>query len=153
MKTNFSVFSNKNKGFTLLELMIVIGLIGLLAIIAFPKFQSIRADQALQSEAQKIRTELRYMQQLAFDTKNNCTMTYGSDGSTAYNISLNGKEIKSGRLESNVFFTNTNPETVTMDKNGVPSGESLDFPVIITLSKGNLTTRIEIQAGGEINIR
>jgi prepilin-type N-terminal cleavage/methylation domain-containing protein len=136
---------NKDDGFTLLELMIVIGLIGLLTLIAFPNFRSVRDDQTLYSEAEKVESDLRYMQEIAFDTQNTCTMTYGAN---SYQIQLNASTLKSESLDNNVWFQGSG--SIQMGENGLPAGAS--FPVTITLIKNDLKVNIQISAGGKIEL-
>lgn len=140
--------NKKNNGFTLLELMIVMALIGIILLIGFPTFQSLRQDQTLYSEATKIKSDLRYMQQIAFDTQNTYKMTYGTD---SYTLELNSSPntlLKSEKLEGSVKFQDSGILRIGGD--GIPTGDS--FPVTITLVKNNLTVNINIFAGGKIEI-
>lgn len=140
--------TKKDSGFTLLEIMIVIAIIGVLSLIAFPKFTSLRQDQTLNSEATKIKTDLRYMQQIAFDTQNTCTMTYGGKSYTL-RLSSSPEDLKSVSLENAVTFQGSG--TVSIGKDGIPPTET-SYPVTITLSKGDSTVSIKIDAGGKIEI-
>lgn len=140
--------NKKNNGFTLLELMIVMALIGIIILVGFPNFQSLRHDQTLYSEATKIKSDLRYMQQIAFDTQNTYKMTYETD---SYTLELNSSPytlLKSENLEGNVKFQDSG--IIRIGGDGIPIGDS--FPVTITLFKNNLTVNINILSGGKIEI-
>lgn len=138
---------NKNYGFTLLEIMIVVAILGLLSLIAFPRFTSLRLDQTLYSEATKVKSDLRYMQQIAFDTQNTCTMTYGAKDYTL-RLSSSPDNLKSASLENAVVFQGSG--SVSIGRDGIPTEAS--FPVTITLTKNGSTVAIKIYAGGKIEI-
>ncbi len=140
--------NKKNNGFTLLELMIVMALMGIIILVGFPNFQSLRQDQTLYSEASKIKSDLRYMQQIAFDTQNTYVMTYGANSYTLELSSSPNTLLKSENLEGNVKFQESG--TLRIGGDGIPAGDS--FPVIITLVKNNLTVNINIFSGGKIEI-
>ncbi|HHV63658.1 MAG TPA: prepilin-type N-terminal cleavage/methylation domain-containing protein [Peptococcaceae bacterium] len=135
------------RGFTLLEIMIVISVLGIIMLIAFPNFRSLRIDQALYTEATKIKSDFRYLQQIAFDTQNTCQMIYGENN---YTLKLTSSPdiLKNENLENNVRFLNSG--TITIGGDGLPKGTS--FPLTLTLVKDNIKTEIKIHSGGKIEI-
>lgn len=70
MKQTPAIESNdKNWGFTLIELMLVITVISILAIVSVPKYQAVTDHYKLESAAQIVVGQLRYAQQLSKDQR------------------------------------------------------------------------------------
>lgn len=74
----FSKFHNRQKGFTLIELMIVVVIIGILAALAIPRFMT-ATTKSKQSEAKGILKQI-YTMERTYRQQNN---TYWGQGTTA----------------------------------------------------------------------
>ncbi len=75
----FSKFHNRQKGFTLIELMIVVVIIGILAALAVPRFMT-ATTKSKQSEAKGILKQI-YTMERTYRQQNN---TYWGQGTTAH---------------------------------------------------------------------
>jgi len=61
--------AQQTSGFTLIEIMIVLGIIGIIAVVGVPKFKAVQNQYRLEASAQAVIAELKYAKQLAKDTR------------------------------------------------------------------------------------
>ena len=62
-------FLNKNRGFTIIEFLIVISIIGIFSIITIPNYRSAQQQLALQRSASKLTQDIRRTQEMAMSTE------------------------------------------------------------------------------------
>ncbi len=147
----------KKNGFTIIELMIVISIILILYAVAFPIYRPLKNENALYSEAQKIASYLRLIQQLAFDESTNYFFKFDSDNKT-YHVGYDGTtDIKFDTLYDNVQYDNVNSTgNIIIDSNGEPvdgNGSPVDGNEKIVLKSGSNNLKIDINVGarGRVN--
>lgn len=128
-----------NKGFSLVELMVVIGIVAILGAIGIPSMMSWLANKGLQSAARDLYSNMRRAQSTAVKNNRNCAITF--DGLTGYlvyvdenkNFSYDGGERKIAevlwsqyrnvQLESvNFAIVTGTKRTIAFQPNLLPTG-------------------------------
>ena len=103
-----------NKGFTLVELMIVVAIIGILAVVAVPAYGKY-IDEAAKAEANTNLVDIAGKQAAFYRTWN----TYVTTANDAYTSTHEGKQVQGGNPSTNLFQKdNTNWKNLGFDPGG-----------------------------------
>jgi prepilin-type N-terminal cleavage/methylation domain-containing protein len=142
--------NQKSKGFTLIELMIVIGIIGILALIALPITISTLPQYQLKNAARELVTNMRKARSLALIHRRDVTLafdindnTYEIDGSSVFPKggcqSLRecyGSGIEFGIPNSTSDPITFNGDAITFNAMGFPKNANTDRWVFLRNRKG-----------------
>lgn len=159
MKKDYKKRLTSNKGFTLVELMIVVAIIGIISLVAFPSYKGFKQDRALYADTRKLVIDIRYVQQRALDRNVQFKITFAPDG-RSYTLSDPAESdparavMKTVALESSVFLNRIEPPSSEaaffIDAGGLPVGGEKR----IVLQAGDRLTRIVyVRAGGKIEMK
>ncbi len=123
--------SMKQSGFSLVELMVVVGIIGILAAIAVPKLQRFTA-KAKQSEARIELKSLDTMQQAYYSERS----TFGNDGQVGFANPAGGIYATSTTANSNAAYTGTSTATKICPQGGTDTWTINELSVISNTANG-----------------
>jgi prepilin-type N-terminal cleavage/methylation domain-containing protein len=132
------VAARVRRGFTLIELMIVITIIGITAAVAWPKFTETRQQMAVESAAQRLLQDLGLARTEAI--KRNRPMSLRRIGAYAYRVD----SVPMRELSDGVRFKGGAPPVVTF----VPFGPLTTGPASFQVVLGDYSKRIDINAAG-----
>lgn len=123
---------NKQKGFTLIELMIVIAIIGILAAIALPAYQTY-TKKAKFTEAVLAAASVRSNIDICFQDKDNYTL------SNCDSFSKIGIDTATATAPNNINSITIDANTATITVTGEPSVDSVTYILSPTASNNSLT--------------
>lgn len=78
----------RSKGFTLIEIMIVIAVLGILTMVTAPKYQAVIGHYHLEQSAQTIAAQLRLAKQVAMDQRKEVFVVFRTDSISIYTTSI-----------------------------------------------------------------
>jgi len=137
-----------NKGFTLVEMMVVIGIVAIMALIAVPNIISWRPKVALSGAARILKADLGLAKSRAIRDNANVTVTFDTANEEYRIVDNNGTTIKFRRLNSlNISGTTFAGDTFTFDRRG-RSSSSGD----IDLVNKSGTVKVVISILGRIQV-
>ena len=135
------------KGFTLIELVIVLGIISTLAAVAIPRFSS--SDNTLIAQADRLARDLRHVQAMAMNQSR--TLIFNVQSVTTYRVTFSGTTITdpatmqpySVTLDNNVTLSGTDTEFDSMGR-PVSIGSLLATERVFTLSGNSRTAAVTL---------
>jgi prepilin-type N-terminal cleavage/methylation domain-containing protein len=139
-------------GFTLIEILTVVGIIAIVATISFPVYQNMRPNITLNAAARDLATDMRYGQQLAVTEQ----IVYN----IIFNTSASSYEIRNGDtdvllrnkiLPSGVTFLSITGLTDNIAR-FTATGAATESGTIILTNRKNKQSTIEIKPSGYVKI-
>lgn len=140
------------RGFTLVELMIVIALICILASLAIPQINSTMANRNLDNAARMLEADVRWVQQQSINTTPDTSFPEMTLLTNKYTIQTGTKIIKTVNLPSEI--TVWGPKKLTFGINGMPVTDGQSLPTTLFLASNNTTAtkHIIIAVTGRVRI-
>jgi prepilin-type N-terminal cleavage/methylation domain-containing protein len=101
LSTVSPIENHKNRGFTLIEIMVVVMILGILASLAIPSFVAMNNRSKLNSGLIDLSTSLQEVQRTSIRTSKSCTLTFPASGSI--NPIINSSCLIAGNLPLDSF--------------------------------------------------
>ena len=140
------------KGFTLIEMLTVIGIIAIVSAISFPVYQNMRPNITLNSTARDLATDMRYAQQLAVTEQINYNVIFNTSASS-YEIrnSSTNAMVSNKILPSGITFYSITGLTGNVAK-FTATGAAVQSGTIVLTNRKNKKSTIEIKPSGYVKI-
>lgn len=141
-----------NKGFTLIEMLVVIGIIGIVGSISFPVYQNMRPNITLNSATRDLATDMRYAQQLAVTEQLAYNVIFDI-GASSYEIrnSSSNALIQEKVLPIGISFSSITGLAGNTAK-FTATGAAVQPATIVLINRKSNQTTIEIKPSGYVKI-
>ncbi|MFZ5943369.1 MAG: pilus assembly FimT family protein [Bacillota bacterium] len=126
-----SYILKQEKGFTIIELVLVVVILGILATLVYPSASDIISSQRLQSTAKEILSDLRIAQQLAISKENNTRIIFNNSSSTPPNT----------YFVKNVTANETIKEATLPPGITINTSKIIDFNIVGTTQNDTITLK------------
>jgi prepilin-type N-terminal cleavage/methylation domain-containing protein len=151
------MFINNKKGFTLIEMMTVVGVIAILSSIAIPNAISWRSNAQLSSTAREIMADLQRTRTEAIKRNRNVEAIFTTGKGAGSTIKdLTSDVILAGTSYSGgIEVTIAEGERFIFNSRGLPVGHDDDNKSIIAIeiTNGNRNITVEVTIAGNISIQ
>jgi type IV fimbrial biogenesis protein FimT len=127
-------------GFSLIEMMVVLGIMAIILAVALPAFNAWRESTALQSAEETLMAHIKQARIMAVSGNRSVSVTFTTNSYTVDSAGTNPQQYLlsdySKSLTMNAAFTNTPATTLIFDSDGTATQGS------VTMQNANGTTRI-----------
>jgi len=153
---------NRESGLSLMEVLIVLGLIGAIALISIPTFLEVVNNYRVSTSATEIGVKLRFARNASIKKKKDFTMSLKDQSDTTspntYTVTddfqFNGGvlNLKSYRLNDGVKIKTGSPLTITFKPDGQASTGFGTPPITLIDPRGNDAYTITVLKSGAVEV-
>jgi len=142
----------RKKGFTLIELVIVLAIAGILIAVAVPWFSRYLDSKALQTALRQVEADLRNAQQKAGATSISYKVTF-TPGETKYSIYQQDQLLETKELQKGIMIQSNTATNNTIIFNPPPSEIPIQGGTITLISPKGSTGQVEVSSStGKITV-